>query len=111
MLTGRLPFDGKLEHCRNQRDFLNTRYTESYRLNPLVPLWLDCALKKSLRFHEHRRHADVDEFVYELQNPNPKYLEYRQRPLMERDPLKGWKIIAGILAVSQLASLVYFLGA
>jgi len=109
MLTGQLPFDGRLEHCKTQRDFLSTRYTQSYKLNPLVPHWIDGALKKGLRFHEERRHGDVAEFVYELQNPNPKYLEYRHRPLMERDPLKAWKIIAGILALTQFASLVMLL--
>ncbi|RLA57696.1 MAG: bifunctional protein-serine/threonine kinase/phosphatase [Gammaproteobacteria bacterium] len=109
MFTGQLPFGGVLEHCKSQRDFLATSYTHSYKLNPLVPHWIDCALKKALRFEEERRHGDVAEFVYELQHPNPRYLEYHQRPLMERDPLKAWKIIAGILALSQAASLILLL--
>ena len=75
-----------------------------------MPHWIDCALKKSLRLQEERRHGDLAEFVYELQHPNPKYLDYHQRPLMERDPLTTWKIIAGILALGQVATLVYFLG-
>ena len=109
MLTGKLPFDGKLEHCKTERDFLSTRYTESYKLNPLVPLWLDGALKKGLRFNAARRHGDVSEFVYELQHPNPRYLEYHQRPLMERDPVKSWKILCGVLVISQIASLLLLL--
>jgi serine/threonine protein kinase len=109
MLTGQLPFGGVLAHCKTQRDFLATRYTQSYKLNPLVPHWIDCALKKALRFQEERRHGDVAEFVYELQHPNPKYLEYHQRPLMDRDPLRAWKIIAGILAFTQVASLILLL--
>jgi len=110
MLTGQLPFNGKLEQCKTQRDFLTTRYTESYKLNPLVPHWIDGALKKALRFDEARRHGDVAEFVYELQHPNPRYLQYHQRPLMERDPLKSWKIIAGVLALTQVTSLLLLLG-
>ncbi|MEH6584216.1 MAG: protein kinase [Halioglobus sp.] len=110
MLTGTLPFGGKLENCSSQRDFLTTRYTESYRLNPLVPHWLDGAIKKGLRYQEARRHVDVAEFAYELQHPNPKYLEYHHRPLLERDPLKAWKVIAGLLALSQLATLMMWLG-
>jgi serine/threonine protein phosphatase PrpC len=109
MLTGKLPFGGKLEHCNTQRDFLATTYTESHKLNPLVPIWIDGALKKGLRLHEERRHADVAEFVYELQHPNPCYLEYHQRPLIERDPLKVWKVLCGILVVSQIASLILIL--
>ncbi len=110
MLTGELPFGGRLENCSSQRDFLTTKYTESYKLNPLVPHWIDGAIKKGLRFQEERRHVDVAEFVYELQNPNPKYLEYQHRPLMERDPVLTWKVIAAGLALSQIATLVYWLG-
>jgi serine/threonine protein phosphatase PrpC len=109
MLTGKLPFGGRLEHCKTQRDFLATTYTESYKYNPMVPQWIDCALKKGLRFHEERRHGDVAEFVYELQNPNPRYLEYHQRPLMERDPLTAWKILCALLALTQLVTLVLLL--
>jgi serine/threonine protein kinase len=107
MFTNKLPFNGKLEHCKNQRDFLNTSYTESYRLNPLVPHWIDGALRKGLRYQPERRHGDIMEFAWELKNPNPQYLEYRQRPLLERDPVKAWKLIAGLLALSQIATLVY----
>lgn len=109
MLTGKLPFGGKLENCKTERDFLATTYTESYKLNPLVPLWIDSALKKALRFHEERRHGDVSEFVHELQHPSPRYLEYQQRPLMARDPLKAWKILCGILLVTQIISLILLL--
>ena len=109
MLTGQLPFGGVLAQCKTQRDFLATSYTHSYKLNPLVPHWIDCALKKALRFQEERRHGDTAEFVYELQHPNPKYLEFHQRPLMDRDPLRAWKIIAGILAFTQVASLILLL--
>ncbi|NND68176.1 MAG: bifunctional protein-serine/threonine kinase/phosphatase [Halioglobus sp.] len=109
MLTGELPFGGKLENCRTQRDYLATRYTASHRLNPLVPHWIDGALKKGLRLQPERRHADIAEFVYELQNPNPKYLEYRDQPLLERDPLTAWKVIAGVLALTQVVTLALWL--
>lgn len=109
MLTGKLPFRGRLEHCKTQRDFLATTYTESYKYNPMVPLWIDGALKKALRFQEERRHGDLAEFVYELQHPNPRYLEYHQRPLLERDPLLAWKILCGVLVLTQIISLVLLL--
>ena len=108
MFTGQLPFGGKLSDCRKQQDFLNTKYTPSYQLNPLVPVWIDGALKKALRYSPERRHFDVMEFVYELQNPNNKYIEQNFRPLAERDPVLFWKIISGGLLVGQLVCL-YFL--
>ncbi len=109
MLTGKLPFGEKFEQCRNQQDFLNTSYTPSYQLNPLVPVWIDGALKKSLRYSPERRHQDVSELVYELQNPNEKYLAVGFRPLAERDPLLFWKVTAVTLLVTQLLTLYYFL--
>ena len=109
MLAGCLPFDGKLENCKTSKDFLNTKYTPSYQLNPLVPVWIDGAIKKSLRYMPERRHQDVSEFVHELQHPNEKYLDVGFRPLMARDPVLFWKVTAGILFISQLVSGYYLL--
>ncbi len=106
MLTGELPFGGKLENCKSSRDFLNTEYTPSHQLNPLVPVWIDGALRKGLRFHEERRHQEVSEFAYELQHPNARYLERGFRPLVERDPVLTWQIVAGILALGHLIALL-----
>ena len=105
MLTSQLPFDGKLEACQSPQDFLKTKYTPSYRLNPLVPVWMDGALKRSLRFNPERRHQEISEFVYELQHPNSKYLEARFRPLAEKNPLVLWKLLVGVLLVTQCISL------
>jgi serine/threonine protein phosphatase PrpC/tRNA A-37 threonylcarbamoyl transferase component Bud32 len=109
MLTGQLPFGGKLERCVTPKDFLSTHYTPSYDLNPLVPVWVDGALKKSLRYNPERRHQEVSELVYELQHPNEKYLQASFRPLMEQDPLLMWRLIAGGLFVSQVVTLFYLL--
>jgi serine/threonine protein phosphatase PrpC len=109
MLTGVLPFAGKLEHCKSVRDFMATQYTPSYRLNPLIPIWIDGALRKGMRLQEGRRHREVAEFAYELRHPNAAYLEYRHRPLIEKDPLLVWKMIAGGLLLSQLVFLYLML--
>lgn len=107
MLTSKLPFEGKLEHCKTSADFLKTRYTPSYQLNPLVPVWIDGAIRKGLRLHQERRHVEVAEFSHELQHPNPRYLEYRFRPLVERNPVLTWKIIAATLTLANLATLLW----
>ena len=109
MLTGKLPFNGKLEDCHSAKDFLSTQYTPSYQLNPLVPVWIDGALKKALRFSPERRHQEVAEFIYELQHPNEKYLAVGFKPLAERDPLLFWKITTGLLFVTQLLSGFFLL--
>lgn len=109
LLTGELPFGGRLAQCRSQRDFLATRYTPSYRLNPRVPVWMDGALRRALRFHPERRHGEVAELAHELQHPNPAYLEFHQRPLLERNPLRFWQGLAALLALAELATLALWL--
>jgi serine/threonine protein phosphatase PrpC len=109
MLTGELPFGGALERCTSPEQFLKTSYTAAYRINPLVPVWIDGALRKSLRYQPQRRHQEVSELVYELQHPNNKYLEREFQPLLQRDPVLVWKLLAGGLAVTQLLSLFFLL--
>ncbi len=109
MLTGELPFSGKLEKCKSKQDFLNTQYTPSYHLNPLVPVWVDGAIRKSLRFLPERRHYEVSEFIHELKNPNHKYTEKRFQPMMEKNPLLFWKCLTGVLILLQVVSLWYLL--
>jgi len=91
MLTGELPFSGKLEDCKTAADFLATEYTPAYQLNPHVPVWVDGALRKALRYHPERRYQEVSEFVHDLQHPNPVFVEREFQPLLYKDPLTFWK--------------------
>ena len=107
--TGELPFGGALENCTSPEQFLRTTYVAAYRINPLVPVWIDGALRKALRYQPQRRHQEVSELVYELQHPNSKYLERGLQPLLQRDPVLAWKLLAGTLAVTQLLSILWML--
>ena len=107
MLTGSAPFDGKLANCRTERAYLNTRYTSTYELNPLVPFWVDGAIRKGLRYDLERRHADVSEFLHELQHPNPKYKQHYRALLLEKNPLRFWQGLSAILFVALCVSFYF----
>lgn len=107
MLTGAAPFEGKLRNCRSQRAYLNTRYTPSYELNPLVPFWLDGALRKGLRYDPERRHADISEFLHELQHPNPKYKQHYRALLLEKNPVIFWQVLSGLLFIAFCVALYF----
>lgn len=107
MLTGELPFSGKLEECRTQQAYVKTKYIPSYEINPLVPVWIDGAIKKALRFDPNRRYGDVSEFIHELTNPNPKYKKYRSGPILVRNPLLFWQLSTLLLFIALLASLFF----
>ncbi|KXO11155.1 serine/threonine protein kinase [Moritella sp. JT01] len=105
MLTGKQPFNGKLETCRTQKAYLNTKYIPAYEHNPLVPFWLDGTIKKGLRFDPNKRHADVSELLYELQHPNPKYKNNRKQTLVEKNPERFWQVISLLLLFALCISL------
>ncbi|WP_323813853.1 bifunctional protein-serine/threonine kinase/phosphatase [Cellvibrio sp. NN19] len=107
MLTGNMPFDGKLAQCRTESAYLNTRYTASYDLNPLVPFWMDGALRKGLRYDPERRHGDISEFLYELKHPNPKYKQQYRSLLMEKNPLRFWQGLSAVLFIALCAALYF----
>ncbi len=107
MLTGEPPFAGKLEDCRTSKAYLKTKYIPCYDVNPLIPIWIDGAVKRGLRFNPERRYDDVSEFLYELQNPNPKYKKGEGSALLEANPLLFWQVLSGVLFVALCLSLAF----
>ena len=71
---------------------------------------MDGALKRALLISSDLRYDSLSEFVHDLNVPNPVYIEADKRPLMEKDPLKFWKLLCGVLVLTEVATLVYFLG-
>jgi len=107
MLAGQEPFDGKLSQCRNAKAYLKTRYTPSFELNPLVPIWVDGALKKGLRYAPERRYTDVSAFLHDLKHPNPKYKKHYGIERINRDPLMFWQLSSALLFVALCVSLFF----
>ena len=107
MLTGKKPFGGKLDECRTAKAFLKTKYVPSYEINPLVPIWVDGAVKKGLRYDPKRRYLEVSEFLHELQHPNLKYKKSYDLVTDESNPVLIWQIISGVLLVALLVALFY----
>lgn len=100
MLTGTQPFKGKLSQCRNPRAYLSTEYIPAYEINPLVPFWMDAAIKKCLRYDAERRFEDVSEFLHELQQPNPKYKQQYRIMSLGKNPVRFWQYLSGSLGLA-----------
>ncbi len=105
MLTGAEPFGGKLKECNNAKEYLSTKYTPCFDINPLVPIWIDGAVKKGLRYDPKRRYEDVSEFLYQLQHPNPKYKKHYKTALLDKNPLLFWQACSAVLFVALCFSL------
>ncbi|MEI6893145.1 MAG: bifunctional protein-serine/threonine kinase/phosphatase [Colwellia sp.] len=106
MLTGKEPFSGKLNKCKTSEDYLKTKYIPCFDENPLVPIWIDGAIKKGLRFKAERRHEDVLEFLHELQNPNSKYKTTHNAILLDKNPLLFWQIMSACWFIAFVVSII-----
>jgi len=107
MLTGEEPFAGKLNECRTAKAYIKTKYIPCDELNPLVPIWIDGAVKKGLRYDPARRYGDVSEFLHELQHPNPKYKKRYNSSLRDHNPLLLWQGLSGLLFAALCVSLFF----
>lgn len=111
MLTGQLPFKGKLAQCRSKRDYQKLRYIPCYELNPMIPLWMDPVIKQALSIDPDQRQGDTSEFLYELSQPinsmNKKAVKFDlSLSLLDRNPLRFWQ---GLTVFFGLTSLLLLL--
>jgi serine/threonine protein kinase len=102
LLAGRLPYGPELAQCRTRAQQLRLRYRSLADVRPDVPSWVDDALERALHPQPARRYADVAEFVFALQRPDPELRPRRSRPLIERDPVLFWKGVSFALGLGWL---------
>lgn len=109
MLTGQLPYGEALEQARAPADFERLRYIPASQRNPHVPLWMDRALERAVRIRAEERYAELTEFIYDLENPNPDYLGEVTAPLLERASAGAWRMLALALLFTQALTLYLLL--
>lgn len=106
LLTGRHPFGPGYASCTAEADFAQLRYTPSYRLNPLVPVWLDGAIQRAVAINPDERYPALSELAQDIRRPNPA-LESGRVPLLGgARPLHLWRGLALLLALANLITLI-----
>lgn len=108
MLTGKLPFGDQLEALQDQRKLSSLQYHSACLHNPMVPPWMDQALKTALSPQPEFRQEALSEFISDLQRPNKQYKPQSFEPLLHRNPLLFWQGLA-ILETSLIIFLFYLL--
>ena len=93
------PYGEKFAEAQTLRDFSALKYQPAARYNPLVPTWVDGALKKALSLNSELRYEVLSEFIADLKQPNAQFLESGNLPLIQRDPLRFWKSLSAVLGV------------
>lgn len=102
MLSGKLPFGTQLARTATLREQKRLNYESLY---PTIPIWVDETIRKSLQIEPHKRYKELSEFLYDLNNPNPKYIHKIKPPLIQREPETFWKWLCFI----QFLIIIYLL--
>ncbi len=95
LLTGgRHPYGKAWESAKSPRDFHTLTYVPAATHHPMVPPWMDGALRKALSIVPEARHESMSEFVHNLRQPAPEFLTVEAIPFAKRHPLLFWKCAA-----------------
>ncbi|WP_444919948.1 protein kinase domain-containing protein [Microbulbifer sp. CnH-101-G] len=103
LLTGKYPYPERLGNLHYQlKSYQQMRYTKAYTHRRDIPHWVDGALQKACAADPRQRYDSLSEFIQDLQHPNPAFKPPNSRPLLERNPVLFWQLIALILLLSHL---------
>jgi hypothetical protein len=108
MLTGRLPYGAAVAKTRTKAQQRKLKYRSALDDNRDIPAWIDGALRKAVHPGRYQRYDELSEFLFDLRNPNRRFLETAQVPLIERNPLLFWKCVSASLFIVVLI-LVFLL--
>ncbi|WP_282175661.1 bifunctional protein-serine/threonine kinase/phosphatase [Vibrio nereis] len=109
MLTGQLPY--KPTTNQNLQSARHTKwvYRSICSFREDLPVWIDLTFRKAAHHLPARRYEALSEFVVDLHTPNKTLqAEFKERPLLQRNPVMFWKMTALIttsIAVIELLVL------
>lgn len=105
MLSGRFPYGTGVAKARTIAAQRRLSYQTVMDVQRSTPAWIDHTLRRALQTDPDKRYPALSEFVHDLRQPNPAYLNRERPPLLERNPVAFWQGLSGILA----CALVYLL--
>lgn len=98
MLTGSLPFRTSRLPNHIPKHTGHWQYISARSVRKNIPDWTDLALKKATEPNPARRYDAMSEFLQDFTVPNHSMLEkLDSAPLLERNPVRFWKIISACL--------------
>lgn len=103
LLTGHYPYRERAGFLHYQlKSYAGLQYIPAREHRADLPHWIDGALKRACAADPRDRYPALSEFVHDLQHPNPEFREKREQPLIERNPLLFWQLVALLLLLSHL---------
>jgi serine/threonine protein phosphatase PrpC len=105
LLSGRFPYGTDVSKARTLAAQRRLVYRSVLAADREIPLWVDEALRKAVQPNPLKRQEAISEFLFDLRHPNPAFLAKSRPPLLERDPVRFWQGVAGLLVVVILVLL------
>jgi serine/threonine protein phosphatase PrpC len=105
MYTGAFPYGNSDAESPPSRD----RPQELTALRPDLPAWLQAVIARAIAIDPARRFRDMSELAAEMESGPARAPILTRRPLTlyERDPLRFWQAVAGLLAIALLIALLW----
>jgi serine/threonine protein phosphatase PrpC len=106
---GSLPYGQRMERCKTLEDFYKLEYIPSYQHREVIPVWFDKALEKACKNNPQERYDSLEEFIHDLQHPNPEVLKDNPASKSEGNTVFFWKILSFLwLAVLLVVLILVF---
>ncbi|KEQ02657.1 bifunctional protein-serine/threonine kinase/phosphatase [Pseudorhizobium pelagicum] len=106
MLTGRLPYGAAVARTSNRRQQSKLKFRGIRDQRADVPEWVEGAIRMAVHPDPGKRYQALSQFVHDLSHPNPRFIQGRNPPLVERDPLLFWKMLSVALGLLVLGLLL-----
>jgi len=105
LLSKKFPY-GEIEPFQNPNFIKSPKDLNS--INQNVPNWLNSVVMRMVNSDTNLRYKHFSEVVYDIQNPNTiKPIYSKNTPLLERDPLKFYKVGFWIMVIGNLLQLIF----
>ncbi|SHF10985.1 Serine/threonine protein phosphatase PrpC [Microbulbifer donghaiensis] len=103
LLTGDYPYRERFGSRHYQlKNYAGLRYVSACRHRDDIPDWIDAALQKACAPNPRNRYPALSEFVRDLESPRAEFLRRSEQPMMERNPLLFWQLVALLLLLTHL---------
>jgi len=103
MITGKLPYKEMSTNQVTLNSYSEMDYTPALQHRRDLPLWVEGCLRKAVQPNPRYRYEAFSELETDLTRPNQSLeAKVQHQPMLEKNPLLLWKIIALLLAALNL---------
>ncbi|WP_153301583.1 bifunctional protein-serine/threonine kinase/phosphatase [Endozoicomonas arenosclerae] len=102
LLTGELPYPEHSGSSIRVRHYQHMKYRPANQSDSSIPSWIDSALAKAVAADPAKRYPALSEFLQDLKQPNSSFQSRSFQPLIERNPVLTWQLIALLLLIINL---------